>query len=719
MSFDVVVSHSPLNITKAQGTATWRNRMTTEAVLPKHELEQVFADAGALARALELATEKFPGFATDPVTRSLLLGDVKHVRGLANQLAVDGRLQARVRRLSAEQLDSVLDVGATVLAVVDSGWLVALSPGKGILVSALGERRVALSESSLRELCGRSSIQGLLLEPRFALQGLAGPYLNGTSVWSRLRALIRLERREVMSLTACAVVVGALSLAVPLAVQVLINTIAFGSLMQPLLVMAVLLFGVLALSGSVQVAHFYGVEIMQRRIFVRVAEDLTRRFQGAHFELHDREDPQALAMRFFEAMELQKSTGLLLLDGLTLCLQTVVGLVLLAFYHPLLLAFDVVLVGWLALIFWLGHGAVQAAKQESSAKYRVVGWLRSCASRPSLFKHECAAIFAATRTDHYARAYLVARKSHYKHVFRQIVAGAGAQGFSVVALLAVGGGLVISGELTLGQLVAAELVVGAVGASFLKLGKHIETSYDLLASLDKLGHVLDLPQDSQNPPARVSYGPMAFILKRVNFPHSSFGPKGEGVSAMISARERVYLNGEGSCGKSSLLEVMAGLRAPSGGAVHIDNERGAPDHIQRQLRSRAFLLRSGDIVAGSILDNLQLADSSLDHIGAWSVLRAAALYDVVMNLPERLQTEIWPGCAALSSCEMARLCLARAWIARPDLLLVDGALDDLGLPRAEYETVLDSVLGPMSPFTVVVATNSRLVQQRCDAEITL
>ena len=85
--------------------------------------------------------------------------------------------------------------------------------------------------------------------------------------------------------------------------------------------------------------------------------------------------------------------------------------------------------------------------------------------------------------------------AHFRILMRQILFALGLQAVAATALLGLGGWLVIRGELTLGQLVAAELIVAAIVGSFAKLGKHLENFYDLLASVEKLGHLFDLPTE--------------------------------------------------------------------------------------------------------------------------------------------------------------------------------------------------------------------------------
>jgi ABC-type bacteriocin/lantibiotic exporter with double-glycine peptidase domain len=442
-------------------------------------------DPGALARALQLT-------AGTPVAAGHELSTTPSLQELVDRLREHPSVVPRLRRLSVDDaLEAVAD-GTSVMAPLDAAWLVA-RPGGGLLIGSHGERSLPLRKSAVAKHWGDGAREAILLEPTPGLRSLTAEATGSQSPWRRLRALISLEGKELFSLLAYALVLGGLSLAVPVAVQVLVNTIAFGTLIQPLVVLSLLLFGVLAFAGLVRLLQWYAVELVQRRLFVRVAEDFARRLPRVSPEAHARKDVREISNRFFEVVTLQKASARLLLDGLGLALQTAVGMVLLGFYHPMLLAFDVVLVLALIGVVALGRGAVGTAVEESAAKYRVAAWLQEVAGSPPRFADAEGALLAMQRADLLTRDYLTRRKTHFGRVLRQLVGGVALQVFAMSALLGLGGWLVIERELTLGQLIAAELVVGAVAAGFVKLGKHFETAYDLLASVEKVGKVLDLP----------------------------------------------------------------------------------------------------------------------------------------------------------------------------------------------------------------------------------
>ena len=124
----------------------------------------------------------------------------------------------------------------------------------------------------------------------------------------------------------------------------------------------------------------------------------------------------------------------------------------------------IIAVALVALLLWPGRAALASAMKESKEKYAVTAWLEDLLRHPVTFKSKSGAELAASRADDLVRGYLDARKKHFKSVFRQVMAALGIQVVASAAVLGVGGWLVVEGKLSVGQLVAAELVVTSVVA---------------------------------------------------------------------------------------------------------------------------------------------------------------------------------------------------------------------------------------------------------------
>jgi ABC-type bacteriocin/lantibiotic exporter with double-glycine peptidase domain len=496
----------------------------------------------------------------------------------------------------------------------------------------------------------------------------AAPIGGGRTPLKRLWSLVRLERRELGAVLVFAVVVGILALATPLAIQGLMSWLALGAPVQPVLGVTLALVVVLAAAAALQTAQRVLVERLQRRLFVRMVQDLTARLPRVRIEALERSNVPELVNRFFDVLTVQKAASSLLLEGLSAVLQATAGLILLTLYHPLLLGVAALLSVGLVGIALLGRGGERTALAESKAKYRVAGWVEELARDPAVLQLE-GAEWAEQRGDALLHGYLQARDDHFRVFLRQF---AGMQSLQIalsVGLLIACGWLVLQGELTLGQLVAAEFVVAASLGGFMKLVTKLELWYDLLAGMDKLGSLVDLPTVPSTVP--VGSGPVSLRTSQVVYRWSSdarhaFDP----VDLELPRGTWTAVLGAAGTGKSTLAEVLVGVRSPSSGSVTVDGRPLALGGLQRQ----ALLLRRGALSRGTVRENLSL-DERPREATLWQALQRVGLDRCVAELPLGLNTELSATGAPLSSNQSALLQVARVLVKRPRLVVVDGLFD--------------------------------------------
>jgi len=543
-------------------------------------------------------------------------------------------------------------------------------------------------------------------------QGRAGHTAHESSPLPRLLRLLRLDSRDIWTVAIFSVGVGILSLATPITVELLVNTIAFGSLVQPVVVLSLVLFTCLAFMVSMQLIQTYVVETLQRRVFVRTLGDLAYRLPRIHPSAYDGRYGPELVNRFLDVAIFQKALASLLLDGVFIVLQAALGMIVLAAYHPYLLGFSLVMLATImVIIFVLGRGATATAIDESVAKYEAVGWLEELARQPVSIKMAGGLELAMSQADHIAKQYLSARSDHFSILMRQIVASFGLQVLSSTVLLGLGGWLVIQRELTLGQLVAAELIAGNITRSFAKLGKHFESYYDLLASTNKLGHLFDLPLERVNGEAFPNAGQAVSVkLSDIEFAYPDGRDLLGGLNTEIAALDRVAVIGPSGSGKSTLLQLLYGLRTPSHGSIQLDGIDLRQLNLV-DLRSQIALVQKLDLMAGSILDNVRWGRNGLTITDVNSALGAVGLLDTMLRLPSGLETQISPDGCPLSGGQARALTIARAIAGKPRLLLLDGALDDLEGEILERVTAV--VFDPGSPWTLFIVTNRDDILRRC------
>lgn len=627
--------------------------------------------------------------------RSVVVLDCQHGKVRLREIGAEGD----VRRVDAPDNAAVVSAcGAASLMT----WILA-SPA---LPLAEAEARVSDRAEHSRAPAGG------------ATHGHAGGHGHGLSPWRRLRAILRPDRADVWSVFWFAVVTGLLSLAVPVAVQQLVTTIAFGALLQPVVVLAALLGGVLVFGAVLRALQTYVVEIIQRRLFVRVVADLATRLPRVRSDAFDRQPGPELVNRFFDVMTLQKASAGLLLDGLALALQTAIGLLILAFYHPMLLGFDVVLLGCIALIvFSPMRRAIHSAIAESRAKYDVAGWMEELARHPIAFKLTGGPAFARARADTLTRQYLAHRHDHFRVLFRQIIASLGLQVVANVGLLVLGGALVIAGELSLGQLIAAELIVTLVVASFTKFGKHLESFYDLLAATDKIGHLLDLPLERTSGEGHRETASGATLgVRGLSFAYEGGATVLAGLNFDVPSGARCAITGPSGSGKSTLMELLYGLRTPSAGHIELDGTDLRNLRLE-SLREHVAVVKGFEIMEGTLLDNIRMGRSSVSIADVSDALRSVGLLDDVQDMPEGLQTHLSTDGLPLSVGQARRVMLARAIVGRPRLLLLDEALE--GLDEEVRARVLDTLFDRSAPWTLVAVTHHQELVARCGQVVAL
>ena len=204
----------------------------------------------------------------------------------------------------------------------------------------------------------------------------------------RLISFLKPETGDLKTILVFSIVIGLLSLTTPLAVEAVVNTIAFGRYLQPLIVLSLIVLTFLGFRAVLNVLMTIIVEYIQRRMFVRTVEDLAYRLTRVPLATWKKYHGPELVNRFFDIFNVQKITSKILLDSLMLLLQTVIGLSVLAFYHPFLLGYDVGLLALMTLVlYFIGRGAIKTSIAESQLKYETAAWLQEIVRHPTTFKY--------------------------------------------------------------------------------------------------------------------------------------------------------------------------------------------------------------------------------------------------------------------------------------------------------------------------------------------
>ncbi len=505
-------------------------------------------------------------------------------------------------------------------------------------------------------------------------------------IWQHLAA----DRQDVYAVLMYSIAVGMLNLAIPVAAQTMVNTVAFGTLLQPILVLALLLLFALGIQAVLAAVETYTVEVLQRRIFLRVVSTLAHRLPRMRLECWDKEDGAEAMNRAFDIFTIQKSVASLLVGALDIGLTLALGLLVLAFYHPYLLVLDLVLIAVVVMIFLpLGRHGIETAVSESRAKYRIVHWFESVASSHRDFRSLEGPAHVHEQTDALAGNYLHARAQHFRIVLRQTIALLATQALTGAVVLGVGGFLVLGRQLTLGQLVAAELIVSAVVAALSKAGKYIETYYDLLAAIDKVEHITELPLERSTGDNFSASEPIAVAAEDITLArHQALTP----VSLQLAKGARVGVTGDGRY-RHALLDVLSGQTPPRTGVIRFDGQHEVDLHLP-SLRRTIALVRAGALSPGTLADNLRFGASSTERVATRSLMDQLLPQALVADLDDEIHE------LELSQDEQMLMLLMRAMLKKPRLLVVDGVLDLL--PQTTRARVMPLLCAVDAPWSLVV-----------------
>ncbi|MEK0431187.1 MAG: hypothetical protein RL139_991 [Gemmatimonadota bacterium] len=579
--------------------------------------------------------------------------------------------------------------------------------------SGAGEVERIPADAVVARLAGPDGVLAVLMPVAPAVAGTSRTPLD------RLVELLLLEKGNIGLVYAYATLVGLLSLTLPLGVQAIIGLVSGGLFLQPVvLLIAFVVAGTLA-TGVLQVLQLAAVERIQQRIFARLALEFAIRVPRVRTEAAWGTDLPERMNRFFEVLTIQKSLGKLLTGTTTALLQVVFGLLLLTFYHPYFTLFGLALVVLLALILRVtGPRGLETSMLESTYKYHTVHWLEEVARSVVAFKAAGRATPALDTMDAHVSGYLQYRQRHFRVLVTQAMAAIGFKTLVTGALLILGSILVTERQITLGQFVAAELVIVTVLAGIEKLVGSLAEVYDVMTSVYKLSAVTDLPLERTEGLALApASGGMTVALDGVGYRYAeATAPALDGITFRLGAGERLALTGPDGSGETTLLAVIAGLLDGYDGHLALDGVT-ARDLEPAVLREQVgLLLGSAELFEGTVEENIALGRGGVGTAEVRAALARVGAAEAVQRLPQGLRTRLDNGGRGLPSTLRTRLLLARAIAARPRLLLVDECLATVE-PRARAELI--DVLTVDAPWTLVVVSHTRDLLAACDRVLVL
>jgi ABC-type bacteriocin/lantibiotic exporter with double-glycine peptidase domain len=532
--------------------------------------------------------------------------------------------------------------------------------------------------------------------------------------------LLNLDKNDIYQVIFYAIFAGIVSLSLPLGIQAIINLIQGGRVSFSWIVLVVVVILGVALVGILSLMQLRITENIQQKIFIRSSFEFTRRFpQIKQNELYNNY-PQDLANRFFDTINIQKGTSKLLIDFSSAILQITFGILLLSLYHPFFILFGFMLFVLLYSIFRYSFlPGLNSSLKESKYKYKVASWIQEIARNNTSFKRNSSNEFALQKNDRLVSEYLGYRESHFsvlKKQFKQLIF------FKILittGLLSIGGYLVLKQQMNIGQFVAAEIIILLVLGSVEKIILGLETLYDVLTSVEKIGQVADLEieEKTQTIDNKSCYTNLFLELNEVNFsfPDSTAKILNK-ISFSINQGEKIYLEGDNASGKTTLIRILSGLLSPTSGLFYINDDTFKKIDIE-QYRSQIGTIVTGETpFEGTILENITFNDPNISGEQIKWALDKVKLTDFVKSLPKGLDTKIFPEGKQLSSSNGQKILLARSIINKPKLLFFEDPLNKMD--EEISKEIIDFIM-TNNDWSVVVASKNDYWKQKASRIITI
>jgi len=547
------------------------------------------------------------------------------------------------------------------------------------------------------------------LQASFDATGYAKP----PSPFTRLQQLLWEDKKDLMLLLIYSSISAILSLMLPLASQALINIIASGVFLQPLIMLSGIVLAGLLFTGLIRIVEITLLEILQQRLFVRISLYLSSHLPNIDTTQWMQGYPPELVNRFFDTMTIQKTLSKILLEFPAAIVQILVSLVFMGFYSSYFFVFNLILLGTFIFFVMLGKNGVTTALVESKYKYKMAHALQDIARCHIAFKTNSGKDLSIANADDICNDYVDARRKHFNVIIRQATWSFFVNAASIASLLAMGGWLVMQGDISLGQLVAAELMMLLLLASVNKIVVNLESWYDLLTGLDKLGHLTDLPAEATDGVEYISQKDgVELVLHNVAYKYPQQPtPLFHDLNMRFSKGTHTVIVGQSGSGKSTLAELLLGLLQPSSGRVQVNQQQLADLNLESYRKATALVESPNSLFSGTLRDNILMGRQNISEEALSNAVDVSGLVDVLDNLPMGLEMQLESEGLNISSGKRQMVLLARAIVDAPELLVLDEAFHHIDAPTRRQ--IVAKLMDPKYPWTLVIVTHDADIVAAC------
>lgn len=535
---------------------------------------------------------------------------------------------------------------------------------------------------------------------------------------ARILNLLRLERKEITAVYFYAILNGLIQLSLPVGVQAIIGYVLGASMRASLVVLITLVVLGVLIAGIMQINQMKIIEKIQQKLFVRYSFAFAQHIPNLDLKRNDSVYLPELINRFFDVPLLQKSLSKILLDIPTAVIQILFGLLLLSFYHPAFILFGILLVTILILILkYTGGKGLETSLQKSKFKYKVAAWLEEMARVIKSTKLVKQTDLHLQKTDEQVSNYLIARNNHFRVLLFQFNVLVVFKTVITAAMLIVGTMLMVNQQLTVGQFIAAEIVILLVLNSVEKLIINLGSVYDTLTAVEKASEVTDKPVEKNGTLmlSDASNG-VKLEMKEVSFSYTGETDILQNISLKINPNEKVCISGKDSSGKSTLLKLMTGSYTDFNGSILIDDVPLGNYNLSSLRAQTGVLMNQQDIFQGTLLENIALGNPAITIDVVKEYAARTGLHDFIAAQKDGYDTLLDPTGKRLPRNVVHRILLVRALVSKPRLLLLEEPWMNMS---REHRSQILQLLNEIKNTTLVVVTNDQEFIQQCDQVIVM
>lgn len=256
-----------------------------------------------------------------------------------------------------------------------------------------------------------------------------------------------------------------------------------------------------------------------------------------------------------------------------------------------------------------------------------------------------------------------------------------------LALLWIGAYRVMAGTLTVGELIAFQMLAGQVIAPILRLVTMWQQFQSVRVSMARLADIMDEKSEAAFNPNRTTLPTLRgeVVIDNVNFRYKADGKNVlSDVKLKIPAGSKVGIVGHSGCGKSTLTKLIQHLYAPDSGRILIDGVDIAQVETAWLRRQVGIVLQENFLFAGTIKENIAIAMPSIDEESIMKAAELSGTDEFVKDMPHGYDTFVGERGSLLSGGQRQRVAIARALLLDPRLLILDEATSALDTESEEH-----------------------------------